>query len=208
MAIDTFLLYLTAWTLVSVSPGPAVLFAMSQASRHGMRGATAGTGGILLAHLLCFTLVAFGLMALLASIQGAMTAIRLVGAAYLVYLGALMLMAKPRATPDVNAAAPRPAARAGIALQGMLVQLTNPKNLLFVLAFLPQFIDPERPLLLQLAIMLTVTVIVDGVVLLAYAQLAVRGTRALKGSRLVAWLERVFGAALILFGIRLAMTPK
>jgi homoserine/homoserine lactone efflux protein len=204
MALDTFLLYLAAWTLVSVSPGPAVLFAMSQSSRHGMRGAAAGTGGILLAHVVCFTLVAFGLMAVLASISGAMTAIRLVGAAYLVYLGVIMIMAKPRPTPDVETAAPRPAARTGIALQGMLVQLTNPKNLLFVLAFLPQFISPDRPLLLQLAIMLAVTVTVDCVVLMAYALLAARGARALKGSRFVAWLERIFGSALILCGIRLA----
>lgn len=208
MALDTFLLYLAAWTAVSISPGPAVLFAMSQASRHGMRGAAAGTGGIVLAHFACFALVAFGLMAVLASINGAMTAIRLIGAAYLVYLGAVMLMAKPRATADVNASAPRPAARTGIALQGMLVQLTNPKNLLFVLAFLPQFISPERPLLPQLAIMLAVTVIVDAVVLMAYALVAARGARALKGSRVVAWLERVFGAALILFGIRLALSHK
>jgi homoserine/homoserine lactone efflux protein len=77
-----------------------------------------------------------------------------------------------------------------------------------VLAFLPQFISAERPLLPQLAIMLTVTVVIDGVFLLAYAQIAARGTRALKGSRVVTWLERGFGAALVVFGVKLALTPK
>lgn len=208
MALETFLLYLAAWTAVALSPGPAVMFAMSQAARRGMRGAAAGTGGILLAHVLCFALVAFGLMALLASISGAMTFIRIVGAAYLVYLGVRMVASKTHAIPDVDAAAPRPLARTGIVLQGTLVQLTNPKNLLFVLAFLPQFVAADRPLLPQLGIMLAVTMTVDGAVLLACSAVAVRGARALKGSKFVAWLERSFGGAMIFFGIRLAFAPK
>lgn len=201
MALDTFLLYLAAWTLVALSPGPAVMFAMSQAARHGMGGATAGTAGILLGHFVCFMLVAFGLAALLASVNGAMTAIRIVGALYLMYLGVRMILSKPRDAVALPAAERR--AHGGIALHGLLVQLTNPKNLMFVLAFLPQFIAPDRPLLPQLGIMLAVTVVIDAICLLAYAQLAARGARALKGSRVVLWIERTFGAALIFFGARL-----
>jgi homoserine/homoserine lactone efflux protein len=206
MALDTFLLYLAAWTLVALSPGPAVMFAMSQAARHGMHGAAAGTTGILLGHVVCFMLVAFGLAALLASVSGAMTAIRIVGAIYLMYLGARMILSKPREVADLPAAGRK--ANGGIALQGLLVQLTNPKNLLFVLALLPQFIAPNRPLLPQLGIMLAVTVVIDAICLLAYAQIAARGTRALKGSRVVMWLERTFGAALIFFGVKLLASPK
>jgi homoserine/homoserine lactone efflux protein len=203
MALDTFLLYLAAWTLVALSPGPAVFFSMSQAARHGMHGAVAGTAGILLGHFVCFTFVALGLAALLSQMSGAMAAIRIVGALYLMYLGARMILSKTQTVADVSAAAPKPPAKGSIMIQGLLVQLTNPKNLMFVLAFLPQFISAERPLLPQLAIMLSVTVIIDGVFLLAYAQVAARGTRALKGSRVVTWLERAFGAALIFFGIKL-----
>lgn len=208
MALETFLLYLAAWTAVALSPGPAVMFCMSQAARHGMRGATAGTCGILLGHLVCFACVAFGLAAVLSKMSGAMTAIRIAGAIYLMYLGVRMLMSKPQATPDVTAAAPKPPAQAGILFQGLLVQLTNPKNLMFVLAFLPQFIAADRPLLPQLGIMLAVTVLIDGAVLLAYSVLAVRGARALKGSKFVAWLERAFGAALIFFGIKLLLSQN
>jgi homoserine/homoserine lactone efflux protein len=204
MSLDTFLLYLAAWTLVALSPGPAVMFAMSQAARHGMRGATFGTAGILLGHFVCFLLVAFGLAALLASVNGAMTAIRIVGALYLMYLGARMILSKPREAAALPVAARK--ADGGIALQGLLVQLTNPKNLMFVLAFLPQFIAQDRPLLPQLGIMLTVTVVIDAICLLAYAQIAARGARALKGSRVVMCIERVFGAALIVFGVRLLTT--
>jgi homoserine/homoserine lactone efflux protein len=203
MAIDTFLLYLAAWTLVALSPGPAVFFAMSQAARHGMHGAVAGTTGILLGHLVCFTFVAFGLAAVLAKMDGAMTVIRIVGALYLMYLGVRMILSRTQAVPDVSAAAPKPRPKGGIVLQGLLVQLTNPKNLMFVLAFLPQFISADRPLLPQLAIMLIVTVVIDGIFLLAYAHIAARGTRAFKGSRIITWLERTFGAALIFFGLKL-----
>ena len=100
MALDTFLLYLATWTLVALSPGPAVMFSMSQAARHGMRGAVAGTAGILLGHVVVFGAVAFGLAALLASYSGAVTAIRIVGALYLMYLGAKMLFSKPRGAED------------------------------------------------------------------------------------------------------------
>ena len=207
MALNTFLLYLATWTLVAISPGPAVMFSMSQAARHGMRGAIAGTAGILLGHVFVFGAVAFGLAALLASYSGAVTTIRIVGALYLMYLGAKMLFTKPRGGAAVTDA-PAPLAHGGLILQGLAVQLTNPKLLLFVLALLPQFISPDYPLPLQLAIMLTVTVVIDGATLLAYAHLAAHGARALKGSRAIAWLERAFGGALIFFGLKLLLTRR
>ncbi len=207
MALDTFLLYLATWTLVALSPGPAVMFPMSQAARHGMRGAIAGTAGILLGHVIVFGAVAFGLAALLASYSGAVTTIRIVGALYLMYLGAKMLFSKPREAEAVIVT-PTPRAHGGLVLQGLGVQLTNPKLLLFVLALLPQFIRPGYPLLLQLAIMLAVTMVIDGIALLAYAKLAAHGARALKGSRVLAWLERAFGGALIFFGLKLLVTRR
>jgi threonine/homoserine/homoserine lactone efflux protein len=205
MALDTFLLYLATWTLVALSPGPAVLFVMSQGARFGNRGAVAGTAGILAGHLVCFAFVAFGLAALLASFSIAVDVIRIGGALYLMYLGVRMMMTKPHGDTAV-AVEGVPPAHHGIALQGLGVQITNPKNLLFVFALLPQFIDPGRPLLPQLGIMLVVTVVVDAAFLLGYAQLAVHGARALKGSKVVLWIERIFGAALVLFGIRLLVS--
>ncbi|HTU65001.1 MAG TPA: LysE family translocator [Steroidobacteraceae bacterium] len=206
MAFDTFLLYLATWSLFALSPGPAVLFVMSQGARFGQRGAIAGTTGILLGHVVCFTLVAFGLAALLARFSTAVDVIRIAGALYLIYLGVKMLLSK--AQPPQAVVTDTPPAHHGIALQGLAVQLTNPKNLLFVLALLPQFIDRSRPVLPQLAIMFVITVVVDGAFLMSYAQLAVRGARALKGSRVMLWIERVFGAAIIFFGIKLLATRR
>ena len=207
MPLETFLLFLATWTLVAVSPGPAVMFVMSQTARHGMHGGVAGTLGIVSGHLFTFSAVALGLAAVLARYSEAVTAIRIVGALYLMYLGVRMLWSRPRAM-TTESGGNGPAPRHGIVLQGLAVQLTNPKNLLFVLALLPQFIRPGYPLLLQLGIMLVVTILIDGAVLLAYANLAAHGARALKGSRVIAWLERVFGAALIFFGIKLMLSRQ
>jgi threonine/homoserine/homoserine lactone efflux protein len=208
MPLDTFLLFLAAWTLLALAPGPAVMFVMSQTARHGMRGGVAATLGIVSGHLFTFSAVALGLAALLAKYSDAVAGIRIVGAVYLMYLGGKMLFSKARADAPIvsNGAATSP--RHGIALQGLAVQLTNPKNLLFVFALLPQFIRPGYPLLLQLGIMLTLTILIDGAFLLAYANLAARGARALKGARVVAWLERVFGAALIFFGLKLLASRR
>ena len=208
MAPDAFLLFLAAWTLLALSPGPAVMYVMSQSARHGMRGGVAATLGIVSGHLFTFSAVALGLAALLAKYSDAIAGIRIVGALYLMYLGVKMLMSKTRIDVPLTANGSAPPPRHGIALQGLAVQLTNPKNLLFVLALLPQFISPDYPLLLQLSIMLAVTMLIDGAVLLAYAQIAARGARALKGSRVVAWLERVLGAALIFFGLKLLASHK
>jgi homoserine/homoserine lactone efflux protein len=210
MPLDTFLLFLAAWTLVALSPGPAVMFVMSQTARHGLRGGVIGTIGIVSGHLFTFSAVALGLAALLAKYSDAVSAIRIVGALYLMYLGVKMLMSKTRAAAPINGngSSGAPRAHGGILLQGLAVQLTNPKNLLFVLALLPQFIRPGYPLLLQLGIMLTVTILIDGGVLLAYANLAAHGARALKGSKVMTWLERVFGAALVFFGLRLLASRR
>ncbi|HET7811847.1 MAG TPA: LysE family translocator [Steroidobacteraceae bacterium] len=208
MPLDAFLLFLATWTLVAISPGPAVMFVMSQTARHGMRGGVAGALGIVSGHLFTFSAVALGLAAVLARFSEAVTAIRIVGALYLMYLGAKMLFSRPRAMSTESRHETAPRARHGIVLQGLAVQLTNPKNLLFVLALLPQFIRPGYPLLLQLGIMLVVTILIDGAVLLAYANLAAHGARALKGSRVIAWLERLFGAALIFFGIKLMLSRQ
>jgi homoserine/homoserine lactone efflux protein len=211
MAPDAFLLFLAAWTLLALSPGPAVMYVMSQTARHGMRGGVAATLGIVSGHFFTFSAVALGLAALLARYSDAIAAIRIVGALYLIYLGGKMLVSRQRGEMPVaanGAAKESGTPRRGIALQGLAVQLTNPKNLLFVFALLPQFLRPGYPLLLQLGIMLTLTILIDGAFLLGYASLAARGARALKGSRVMLWLERVFGAALIFFGLNLLASRR
>jgi len=209
MSLQIFLLYLATWSLVALSPGPAVMCSMTQATRYGFRSSLAGISGIQTGHLVFFTCIALGLGALLATATTAFVILRTVGAIYLFYLGVRIIVStfRPRASAASQRVAALPARR-NLFLQGLLIQLTNPKALLFVSALLPQFIDPHRPMPVQLVILVVTTIVVDSVVLSSYAFLADRGIQTLRGSRLSARLERAFGAALIFFGCRLLVSRK
>jgi threonine/homoserine/homoserine lactone efflux protein len=202
MSIEVFLLYLGTWALVALTPGPAVMFAMSQATRFGFRRALAGILGIQLGHFVFFACVAYGLAALLAKATTAFAILRIVGALYLVYLGVRIVISTFRRRtaeqPVISQAAP-----GSLILQGFAIQVTNPKALLFMSALLPQFIRPQHPLSLQLIVLLATTIAVDTVVLGAYAFFALRGAQSLRASGFSKWLERVFGATLVFFGARL-----
>jgi len=209
MNTKTFLLYFLTWSLVALTPGPAVMCSMAQSTRYGFRSSLAGISGIQLGNLAFFICVALGLGALLATATTAFTILRFVGAIYLFYLGSRILLstfrrqASKAAVPVVSLPA-----RRSLFLQGLLVQLTNPKALLFVSALLPQFLDAHRPILLQLAILVLTTIFVDSIVLSSYALLAHRGIRSFRNSRASAWLERVWGATLVFFGFRLLLSRK
>ena len=208
-SLKFFYFTLATWLLVALTPGPAVMCSMAQATRYGFRSSIAGISGIQLGHVVFFTCIAFGLGTLLATATTAFTILRDAGAVYLLLFGRAshpvhhppvgMKVAKPALPPPANR---------NLFLQGLLVQLTNPKALLFVSALLPQFIDPRRAMSLQLAILLVTTIAIDSVVLSAYAWLAHRGGQSFRASRLSAWLERVLGAVLIFFGVRLLLSRK
>jgi homoserine/homoserine lactone efflux protein len=166
-----------------------------------------GIGGIQTGNVLFFIAVACGLATLLATATTAFTVLRWVGAAYLFYLGVRIILGSFRHSTAEKPAV-TPSSKHGLFLQGLLIQVTNPKALLFVSALLPQFLDAHRPALLQLAILLGVTVAIDLIVLAAYAYFADRGLRAFRTTRFSAWLERAFGAALVLFGIRLLASRR
>lgn len=204
MNTETLLLYLTTWTVVAVSPGPAVMCVMSQAACHGVRASLAGIGGLQLGSLLFFFAAGSGLVAFLATMTTAFAALRIAGALYLGWLGVSLVVSSFRKNARHSVPAEITPAQGNLFLQGLLIQLTNPKALLFVSALLPQFLDRQRPMLGQLGLLFVITFVVDVASMLTYAMLAVRGAQRFRASGAVVWLERVFGAALLSFGVRLA----
>jgi threonine/homoserine/homoserine lactone efflux protein len=202
MSAEIFLLYLGTWSLLAVTPGPAVMCAMSHATRFGLRPAFIGILGIQLGHFVFFACVACGLAALLAKATAAFTVLRIAGALYLMYLGVRIIVSTLKQRTMEQSVVSTPA-RTGLLLQGFAIQVTNPKALLFMSALLPQFIQPHEPLASQLVILLATTIAVDIVVLTAYAWFAHRGTRSLRTSGFTKWLERAVGATLVFFGVRL-----
>ena len=209
MSRQIFLLYFATWLVVALTPGPAVMCSMAQATRYGFRSSLAGICGIQSGNFLFFVCVALGLGTLLTKATVAFTILRMIGATYLFYLGTRIILSTFRRSRSRTAqpAASLPAQRS-LFLQGLLIQLTNPKALLFISALLPQFIDPHRSASIQLVILVLTTIAVDLVVLSSYAYFAQRGIQTLRMSRWSAWLERVFGTALVFFGARLLFSRK
>lgn len=196
MSTATLLLFVLASAVAIVTPGPTVLLAMSNGSRHGVRAACWGMGGAVLADFILVGAVASGLGVVLAASEVAFHVIKWAGAAYLAYLGWKMLRS--------NAALVLPAAEPGAArpkglklcLRSFVVALTNPKLLLFMSAFLPQFIDTQAPLLPQYATAAAVLALMNIATMLAYATLGAQLVRAFRGSGL-RWLNRACGSVMI-----------
>ena len=146
---------------------------------------------------------------MLATATAAFAVLRALGVIYLFYLGVRMIVsAFRRSASEVIQPPVSVTTHSSLFLQGLLIQVTNPKALLFVSALLPQFIEPHRSVSLQLIILVFTTIAVDTVVLSAYAFLAQRGVQSFRGSRVSAWLERAFGVALVFFGFRLLLSRK
>jgi homoserine/homoserine lactone efflux protein len=209
MRIQIFLLYLATWSLVALTPGPAVMCSMAQSTRYGFRSSFAGISGIQFGNFVFFVCIALGLGTLLATATTAFTVLRVLGAIYLFYLGVRIIVSTfRRSSAQDHQPATNPVAHRSLFLQGLLIQLTNPKALLFISALLPQFVEPHRPVALQLSILVATTIAVDTVVLSSYAFLAHRGVQSFRTSRWSVWLERSFGAAFVLFGFRLLFSRK
>jgi homoserine/homoserine lactone efflux protein len=204
MNIESLLLYLSTWLLVALTPGPAVIYVMSQTARYGWLAGLRGVVGIQIGNAIFFLGLAFGLVTVLRAITNAFLVLQIVGAAYLLYLGVRIIISSLQRNYGETIPAGQPAAKpADLVLSAVLVQLTNPKALMFVSALVPQFLDPARELMVQMAILLSCTVVIDTAVLGSYVLLADRGSHALRHTGILRWIECAFGIALLGLGIRL-----
>ena len=137
---SSLLLFVTGAALLLVIPGPAVTYVVSRSIGHGRAAGLVSVTGIVVGTLLHVTAATLGLSALLASSALAFQFIKYLGAAYLIYLGIRTLR---RDDSQLLQAANGERRLLRIFVQGVLVNLLNPKTALFFLAFLPQFVDPS-----------------------------------------------------------------
>lgn len=151
MALHTWLIYLLACIGLSLSPGPNGLLALTHGALHGRRLTGFTIAGGALGFVAVIGLSMFGIGALLEASSRALTVLKWLGGAYLVWLGILVWRAPPLSVQLEGACGP---VRGGVLFrQGLLSASTNPKAVLFFTAFLPQFIDPARSLWIQFAIL-------------------------------------------------------
>jgi RhtB (resistance to homoserine/threonine) family protein len=190
--------------LLTITPGADMAMVSRSVLSGGRREAFATTLGILAGCLVWAVVSAAGVAAVLAASRTAYDALRLAGAAYLVWLGAQSLLAARRGDYRDVGEEPSPARRTSAFRQGLLTNLFNPKIAIFYSTFLPQFIGPGDPALLLSMLLAGVHIAFGLVWLTAYAWLLDRAMTAFKSSRVRRALDAVTGTVLVALGLRLA----
>lgn len=202
MLLETYIAFVLASALLIVAPGPSVMVVVAHAMACGERRSLYTILGIATSHSLFFVVTAVGVAALLGALADTFVWVKLVGAAYLIWLG----WQQWRADPEVSFAVARGARRTALSLflQGFTVNTTNPKALIFYAAFFPPFLNPTASVATQLLIMGTTFVALLIVISFAYAIVAARARRLFSKPRQVRIQNRITGTLLIGVGVGLA----
>jgi threonine/homoserine/homoserine lactone efflux protein len=205
MTLSIYLLYVAAVALLIVTPGPTMLMCMTNSINHGPRRAMTSVGGAVTAVLCVMALSAMGLGALLATSETAFTTAKVLGAAYLIWLGIKTFRSNTVFTPGSDTAA---ASTRSFYLQGFLVGASNPKAVLFFAAFFPQFLNPAAPIVPQFALLALTFMAFEFTVLTMCALGVARLMPLLKSSGPVRWINRVCGGLFTLMGGLLLLTRR
>jgi threonine/homoserine/homoserine lactone efflux protein len=202
-------LFVISGLLLNIAPGPDTFLIVSRSTAQGARAGMAAALGIGTGTFVHILAAAFGMSAILATSAAAFTVVKILGAAYLLYLGVTLLLAK-KAVPANSS--PRVAALPWrkIFLQGFLTNVLNPKVALFFLAFVPQFISAEAPSKPLAFVFLGTLFNFNGMLWATFlAVSAAAVSRRLKASAaLAAWGNRLIGSLFIGLGIKLAFSDR
>jgi len=204
-----WLAYFAAMWLIALSPGAGAVLSMAHGLSYGVRQATVTILGLQTGLAFILLVAGGGVGALLLASATAFTVIKALGAAYLVWLGVKQWRALVSTASETTAADEPARLSAGQRfVRGLLTNATNPKGIVFMVAVLPQFISPRRPLWLQLAILLVTTLCVDVTVMHGYALLAASLRRWLAPPRAQRIRNRVTGSILMAMGISLMLVSR
>lgn len=202
--LTTLIPYLGACFLLAIVPGPTVTVIVANALARGTGAGLAIVAGTQAGFLVMTLVVALGMQALVAFMGWAFDWIKLIGAAYLVWLGWKMW----RSNGELGQArAERTKSRLAMAVEGFLVILSNPKALIFLGAFLPQFVDVTQPTFPQVMILGLFFMLVAGSTDAIYAIVAGRARGLLSAAR-VRVISRVSGLILMAGGVWLALQKR
>jgi threonine/homoserine/homoserine lactone efflux protein len=198
-----FLAFIAISLLLAVTPGPDMALVTRNALAHGPRGVFLTTTGIAIALLLWVTATAVGVAALLKASTTLFYLLKLIGGAYLAYLGVRAWLAS-REKPGDLLAGINAAPAGSILRQGLISAGTNPKLGVLFVTLLPQFIDTHRPLPPQLLLLGATFAVIGWTWMNVYGLLIARIRDFITAPRVRQWMERITGTVLIGLGVRLA----
>ncbi len=197
MQFELWLTFVAATIFILIIPGPTVLLVLSYALSQGRRVAVGMAFGVATGDLIAMTASLLGLGTLVLASATLFSVLKWIGAAYLVYLGVKLLRAGPA---EVHLTDPGRKHVRQIYAHATMVTVTNPKTIVFFMAFVPQFIRPETPLAPQFIILIATFVTLGTLNALAYALLADRLRRRIRKPALLTWLNRLGGGVLVTMG--------
>ncbi|WP_426236816.1 LysE family translocator [Pseudomonas sp. TWP3-2] len=174
MDLATLAIFLPACFALNMAPGPNNLLSVSNATRYGYRRACMAGIGRLFAFAGMIALAAAGLSVVLQTSEWLFSAIKIIGAGYLLYLAWQLWRADPHAQDIVTGAT---AGMVALARQEFFVAAGNPKAILLFTAFLPQFVDPTRPIAGQFAVLGTLFLLLEWIAISAYAYMGLHMRR-------------------------------
>ncbi|HYG87379.1 MAG TPA: LysE family translocator [Azospirillum sp.] len=214
MPLDPHLLqlYLVAATVLVLAPGPDSLLVLSRGLTEGRRAGFVATAGITLGNVVQALLAAVGVSALIAASPTLFDILRYAGAAYLAWIGgrALWSVVEARRTGGAELKPPAPAPAHHVFVNALLTNLLNPKIILFYLAFVPQFVAPERGMVgVQIFLLGLILGGMGCVYLAGVAALSAGAARVFLTSRFMRTaLDGVAGVLFLGFALRLLLTER
>lgn len=209
MSFHTWLLFATAYLVTTISPGPNVLLVIRNTVRYGSAGTSATIAGNLLAQFVVVILVALGVGAVLAALPALFIGMKVIGASYLMYLGAKQLKgAKPHSGQHTTTLPMHTLHRTKVFREALVVSGSNPKTLIFLSAFLPQFIAHDRALPMQFIVMYLTAA---GIVVIVHTTYSLSVRRIHNGLGTARWVEAVKRCSGLIFfalGVKLLTTRR
>ncbi len=209
MSIESWSLFIISASLLSLSPGPDLIFILSKTLAHGRKIGITAAAGVCSGAFVHVLAAALGLSAILATSATAFMLVKYVGAAYLIYLGIRALFAKESALA-FNDDTTKKVCAVSVFRQGMLIDILNPKVAIFFMAFLPQFITPGSGYVVEQTVFLGFLVVLIGFAIEAVYVLAAAplGNYLKTHPKFALWLDRAFGGLLVGLGARLATVSR
>jgi len=183
MSLDVWLAYVAAVTILSLIPGPSVFMAISQSLSKGLSASFYSIVGNLLGGVVMITVANVGLGTILATSSWVYTVIKWVGVGYMAWLGLSQILAARRMNETDLIMTASPEVRASSLSSGFLIGVLNPKAILFYVAFLAQFMNPEKAMTPQFLILVATSTVNVFIVLGGYALLAAQARRFFQSLR-------------------------
>ncbi|HEU0229117.1 MAG TPA: LysE family transporter [Burkholderiaceae bacterium] len=203
MTLSTWLAFFAASWAISFSPGPGAISAMASGLKHGFRRGYWTTIGLILGIICQVIVVGVGLGALIAASESVFSVVKWLGVAYLIYLGWKQFRTDASPVAVESNRASHFSIRE-LVTHGWLVNITNPKGTVFLLAVVPQFLDLSHPLAAQYLAIGATLCFTDLFAMGFYTALSSRLLKVLRNPRHIRWMNRTFGALFILAGTVLA----